>query len=179
MPGPPAPRPQDGPPPLSARDWIERLGLREHPEGGWYAEVYRAELGVTPTHARGQVRAACTSIFFLLTHENPSHLHRLASDEIWHFHAGAPLTVHQLCPESGYEALHLGPDPRVGQALQGVVPAGRWFGATVDEPGRYALVGCTVAPGFEFADFVLGTRHELLLRFPRQADLVRRLTRAD
>ncbi|MCB9795000.1 MAG: cupin domain-containing protein [Alphaproteobacteria bacterium] len=171
------PRPPRPPPPsLSATEWIERLGLRAHPEGGWYAEVYRAELGVTPARRDGPVRAACTSIFFLLTEQNPSRLHRIRSDELWHFHAGGPVTVHQLCAEAGYEALTLGPDPRAGQALQGVVPAGRWFGATTAPGAGYALVSCTVAPGFDFADFELAERGALLQRFPEHAALVRQLT---
>jgi predicted cupin superfamily sugar epimerase len=158
--------------------WIDRLKLRPHPEGGYFCETYRSplQLGAEQQPPRyGGERPVATSILFLLRHGEPSALHRLASDELWHFHAGDPIRVHMLDERGGYESLRLG---LVADAEpQGVVPAGRWFGAEVEESGAYALVGCTVAPGFDFADFELARRVELEARWPQHADLIARLTR--
>ena len=163
---------------MTAQAWIERLGLRAHPEGGYFRETYRSQLTLAadqlPPRYAGP-RPVATSILFLLRHGEPSALHRLASDELWHFHDGEPIRVHMLDERGAYETLHLG----IGSdlELQGVVPAGRWFGAEVETPGGYALVGCTVAPGFEFADFELASRDALVARWPQHADLIGRLTR--
>lgn len=157
----------------TASAWIDRLGLRPHPEGGHYLETYRAAASA----ARGaDARSASTAIYYLLQHGECSRLHRIPSDELWHFYAGAGLTVHVLDPASGYTALRVGLDLAAGERPQQVVPAGRWFGATVDAPGGYALVGCTVAPGFDFADLEFGDREALLAEFPAHRDLIVRLT---
>lgn len=151
----------------AARAWIDTLGLQPHPEGGWYRETYRSELTV-PT-PRGQ-RPAATAIYYLLCQGESSHLHRLAADEIWHFYAGGPLTLF-LLQAPGTEALRIGPG-----RPQAVVPAKTWFGAQPDAGSEYALVGCTMAPGFDFADFELGDPHELLLTYPAQQALIARLS---
>lgn len=165
-------------PPRTAAQWARSLGLARHPEGGWYAETYRAPLTLPaealPPAFHGP-RAACTSILFLLERGDVSALHRLAADELWHFHAGDPLTVHVFAPDGAYAPLYLGPDPDRGQRLQAVAPAGTWFGA--ESTGEYSLVGCTVAPGFDFADFELGRRAELVSTYPQHRELVERLTR--
>lgn len=153
---------------------VRTLALEPHPEGGFYRETYRSPVIVdTP---RGP-RAASTAIHFLVPGGTFSALHRIASDEVWHFYAGAPLRVVQL-GEHGARVDHLlGPALARGQRPQAVVPAGTWFGAHVEGDGAWSLVGCTVAPGFDFADFELGDRDALLARFPQHAELVRRLTR--
>lgn len=160
--------------------WIHRLGLQAHPEGGYFRETYRSpervDLAETLTRYEGP-RALATSILFLLTSENFSALHRLRSDEIWNFHAGSPLTIHIIDPGGAYRTLRVGLDLDGAATPQAVVPAGCWFGSTVDEPGGFSLVGCGVAPGFEFADFELARRDELLRAYPQHAELVRRLTR--
>jgi predicted cupin superfamily sugar epimerase len=163
---------------MTAEEWIARLGLRGHPEGGYFRETYRSGLTLAaeqlPPRYGGE-RPAATSILFLLRQGEPSALHRLASDELWHFHLGDPIRVHLLDERGAHESLRLG---LVADAeLQGVVPAGRWFGAEVDEPGGYAVVGCTVAPGFDYADFELARRGELAARWPQHAELIARLTR--
>ncbi|WP_027892208.1 cupin domain-containing protein [Calidithermus chliarophilus] len=155
----------------SAEYWIKRLGLQPHPEGGYYTETYRA----AQTLPDG--RPVATEIYFLLEHDNFSALHRLNSDETWHFYTGDGLTVHLIEPGGAYRTLNLGPDPTQGQTFQGVVPAGCWFGATVDAPGGYALVGCTVAPAFDFADFELAEREALSRLYPQHRALIERLTR--
>jgi hypothetical protein len=121
-------------------------------------------------------RAASTAIYFLLAGEQASAFHRIRSDEVWHFHAGGSLTLHLLEEGRGYRTLHLGGEPLGKEWPQAVVPGGTWFGATVDEADGYALVGCTVAPGFDFADFEMARRHELLAEFPQHRGIIERLT---
>jgi predicted cupin superfamily sugar epimerase len=164
----------------SAADLIAQLQLVRHPEGGWYRETYRAA-GSMHGHHPGCVfgRSCSTAIYFLLEQGEVSALHRLKSDEMWHFYAGSPLIVHIISPEGGYRALRLGSDLGGGESFQGVVPAGCWFGAEVSEGGEFSLVGCTVAPGFDFDDFEMGERGALLHRYPAHAGLIRRLTKAE
>src|SRR5207244_3471517 len=119
----------------------------------------------------------CTAIYFLLEGEQFSALHRLAQDEVWHFYDGAALLVHVLEPDGRYTAIRLGLDIEAGELPQAVVEAGAFFGASVSVPGPYALVGCTVAPGFDFADLELPTRQELVGMFPQHRELIERLTR--
>ena len=157
--------------------WIDRLGLQAHPEGGYFRETYRSADRLDAGALGGRYdgpRPASTAIYFLLTSEAYSALHRLKSDELWHYHAGAPLTVHVIDREGGYRSHRVGLDLDAGQRPQAVVPAGCWFGASVDEPGGYALVGCTVAPGFDFADFELADRDRLTRQFPEHAELIAR-----
>ncbi len=157
---------------------VRRLGLRPHPEGGFYGESYRASESIAAEHlpARfGGARPFSTAIYYLLPSGSRSHLHRLQSDEVWHFYEGSPLTLHVLAPEKGYSPIHIGPNLSAGQAFQAVVPAGCWFGAELIEPDSYTLVGCTVAPGFDFVDFELAERDALVARFPEFRDLIDRL----
>jgi uncharacterized protein len=134
-------------------------------------------------------RAASTGIYFLLEGKNFSAFHRLRSDEMWHFYAGSPLLVHVLDPAGGYSSILLGGDADAGQVFQAVVRAGDWFGAELAQnphcqnPGEreypsYALVGCTVAPGFEFEDFEMASRQELEAKYPGQKDIIQKLTRS-
>ncbi len=121
-----------------------------------------------------------TAIHYLLPSGSRSHLHRLKSDEVWHFYEGCSLTIHLLgdpLVEGGYRTIQLGPDLAAGERFQAVVPAQVWFGAEPCAPESYTLVGCTVAPGFDFADFELGERSALLRDFPEHRALVERLTR--
>jgi len=162
-----------------ARYWIEKLGLEPHPEGGYFRQSYKAEL-VVPKSALPEgfagARAASTAIYFLLEGKNFSAFHRLRSDEVWHFYAGDPL-VHGIEPEGKYFSILLGRDLEAGQVLQTVVPAGCWFASHVPDWKSFALVGCTVAPGFEFEDFEMGKREELARAYPQHRDVIERLTR--
>ncbi|MEM8559241.1 MAG: cupin domain-containing protein [Bacteroidota bacterium] len=158
----------------SAQAWIDALGMEPHPEGGFFRETYRAAHTVENEH--GHARTASTAIYFLLRAGDVSHLHRIAADEGWHLYAGGPLTIHTLTVNGTYTALHLGLDLAAGQRPQHVVPGGVWFGATVDEGADYALVGCTVAPGFDFADFELADRASMLAAYPQHRALIERLT---
>lgn len=164
---------------LTAHSLISQLGLERHPEGGWFRETYRAAEQVDAAalpQRYGGVRSFCTSIYFLLEEGDFSALHRIKSDEVWHFHAGCSLVVHVILPGGGYQALHLGSDLEAGERFQAVVPAGSWFGAELKGEG-FGLAGCTVAPGFEFSDFELAGRDALASRYPQYAGLINRMTR--
>lgn len=163
---------------LEARALIDALELTPHPEGGYFRETYRDTLTLPAAAIPGHSgpRSASTAILFLLPAGHHSALHRIASDEVWHFHRGDPLVVHVLHPDGDREDLLLGADLSHDQRLQAVVPRGATFGARLAPGGRYALVGCTVAPGFDFADFVMPTRAELLAAFPQHAELVTALS---
>jgi predicted cupin superfamily sugar epimerase len=160
--------------------WIDALQLRRHPEGGYYSETYRSP-EVIPRAALpprfGGDRSFCTAIYFLLAGDDFSALHRIKQDEVWHFYDGAALTVHVIDPGGSYAALRVGRDLGGGEVPQAVVAAGCYFGATVSNPTSYSLVGCTVAPGFDFADFELPRRAELLERFPQHRHIIEKLTR--
>jgi predicted cupin superfamily sugar epimerase len=164
----------------TAEEMIKRLDLSKHPEGGWYRETYRSteyvEGSVLPSRF-GSSRSFCTSIYFLLEQGDYSALHRIKSDEIWHFYAGAPLTIHTFTSHGEYLELKLGTELAAGESFQKVVAAGCWFGAEVSGPGEYSLVGCTVAPGFDFEDFQMGKRSELQQEYPRHNEIIKRLTR--
>ncbi len=151
--------------------YIEKYNLLPHPEGGFYKETYRSE-----AHIDG--RAVATGIYFLLTSENVSNFHRIDADEMWHFYAGDALTVHMIDEKGDYSSLSLGPDAGAGQVFQAVVPANIWFGSSVDKEGGYALVGCTVSPGFEFEGFELANRVDLTLKYPQHSAIIKRLTRS-
>jgi predicted cupin superfamily sugar epimerase len=161
---------------MTANEWIERLGLAPHPEGGWFREVYRSHeriaLDALPERF-DSTRVFSTAIYFLLNAGEISRLHRIHQDEAWHFYDGSPLALHRIRPDGEHLEIQVG---RTGVALPlAVVPAGDFFGAEVIGAG-FSLVGCTVAPGFEFADFEMPSRDELYQRFPQHGELVQKLT---
>jgi predicted cupin superfamily sugar epimerase len=158
-----------------AEDLVERLSLAPHPEGGFYRETWRAPL-VLEGLPHGTPRAASTAIYFLLPAGVFSALHRVRSDEAWHHYDGDPLELHELDDAGSHEVVVLGRDVRRGERPQHVVAAGKWQ-AAVPRGERYALCGCTVAPGFDFRDFEMPPRDELKRRFPQHAALVKRLSR--
>jgi len=156
------------------------LALAPHPEGGYFRQTYRSELTIPktalPPGFTGS-RAVSTAIYFLLEGESFPALHRLRSDEMWHFYAGAPLLVHLITPAGEHSEILLGSDPEAGQVFQAMVPAGCWFGSHVADWKSWALVGCTVAPGFDFADFEMAKRSELVVRYPQHRVMIERFTR--
>lgn len=152
-----------------------------HPEGGSYAETYRATESISkaalPDRFSGD-RSFSTGIYFLLQSDNFSAFHRIQSDEMWHFYAGDPLEIFVIDPSDGdLEVIRLGSDPDQGESFQAVVPAGSWFGSRPASGSRYCLVGCTVAPGFDFTDFEMAERDSLLKDFQQHAGLITELTR--
>jgi predicted cupin superfamily sugar epimerase len=163
----------------NAKYWFEKLQMEPHPEGGYFRQTYRADLILPQQSLPGfaGARAASTAIYFLLEDRNFSAFHRLKSDEVWHFYAGAALDVHVLDAEGKHAVISLGTDLEAAQLPQAVVRAGCWFGSHVQHWTGWALVGCTVAPGFDFADFELGKREELEKDFPQHREIVRKLTR--
>jgi predicted cupin superfamily sugar epimerase len=172
-----SPRPRSAP--TTAQAWIDALALTPHPEGGWFRETYRAAESLAHDHLPlrfGGPRAFSTAIYFLLRHGEFSALHRIRSDEVWHLYAGGPLNLALLHPDGRAQVVRLGMDVARGEAPQAMVPAGCWYGAWLDDGVPFALTGGTVAPGFDFADFELGTRRDLVERFPQQRALVERLT---
>jgi predicted cupin superfamily sugar epimerase len=158
---------------------IKRLALIPHPEGGYYRETYRSgilfDAGVVSKSFSGQ-RCCSTAIYFLLQGIDFSAFHRIKADEIWHFYSGSPLTVHIIEPDGAFRELHLGSDGTGGQEFQAVVPGGRWFASSLRN-GGYALVGCTTAPGFEFLDFEMADREDLIRSYPHLADVITQYTR--
>lgn len=164
----------------TAEQVIEELELVPHPEGGYFRELYRSDESLPPeglpARYRGE-RAIATSILFLLTRDSYSALHRLASDEVYHLYLGGPLDLSVLHPSGETETVRLGQAVLRGERVQHVVPRGAWQGSHLVGDAPFALMGCTVAPGFDFADFEMGDRDELIRAHPGHADLIRALTR--
>lgn len=155
---------------------IARLGLQPHPEGGFFVESFRSPL--EQTLPDGRVRAASTAIYFLLPSGAFSAWHRVSSDEVWHFYDGDPLELTSLNREGTLEKVTLGRDIASGQRPQFVVPAGMWQAAKPQQGNSgYTLVGCTVAPGFDFTDFEMPDRASLLSLFPGHSAVITALTR--
>ncbi len=159
-----------------AKQLIETLGMQAHPERGFYVETYRAGLTVDGL-PHGAPRAASTAIYFLVTREQPTtYLHRLVSDELFHLYEGGPLDVLLLGDGAG-EVRRLGTDVAAGERPQLVIPAGTWFAVELAAGAAHCLFGCTVAPGFDFADFTLAEGPELATRYPAHAARIARMTR--
>ena len=154
-------------------EWIEELALEPHVEGGYFRQTYKAV--ETVKLPDGRIRSLSTSILFLLTNQNPSHFHLLSSDEIWYYHYGHALTVHMIHPDGTYETVEIGPGE--GQKLQFTVPAGVVFGSTIESDNEedFAIVSCSVTPGFEYEDFILYTQVELLEKYAEHEEIIRRL----
>jgi predicted cupin superfamily sugar epimerase len=164
---------------LSADDVIRLLNLKPHEmEGGFYRETYRSAdqfpRTALPPRYPGD-RSASTAIYYLLTPETFSTMHRVATDEVFHFYLGDPVTMLQLWPDGG-KTLTLGTDLTAGQQPQLVVPHGIWQGSLLQPGGRFALMGATVAPGFDFKDYEAGDRRTLTAQYPAFAELIARLT---
>jgi len=145
--------------------------METHPEGGYFKETYRSKETIP-----GGDRNYSTGIYFLLPEGTFSKLHRIKSDEMWHFYLGDPLTIVQISPQGKVEEVLLGQDVLAGQRVQHVVPAGYWFGAFPNPGSLYSFVGCTVAPGFDFVDFEMGDRETLLKEYPNAKEIIERLT---
>ncbi len=164
----------------AAGEWIARLGLERHPEGGWFRQTYCAveeiDAAALPARFAGP-RPFATAIYFLLEEGQVSRLHRLAADELWFFHAGGTLLVQAVDAAGALQTQLLGASPARGESFQATVPAGSWFGAELAQGAPYALVSCTVAPGFDFADFELAERSALVALHPEHRGLIERLTR--
>ena len=164
---------------LNAQYLISNYQLRAHPEGGYFMETYRsAELipaGVLPDRFNGP-RHYATAIYFLLEGNQFSSFHRIKSDECWHFYSGIGLHIFILYPDGRGEVLKLGDDLQGGYSHQHVVPAGCWFASKPVHENGFSFVGCTVAPGFDFADFEMAYKEKLLSEYPRYKQWIDMLT---
>ena len=161
--------------PVTAEEIIRIYGLMRHPEGGHFKETYRSEasaLHAAPPQALAGSRNFSTAIYFLLAAGEKSALHRIKSDEVWHFYLGGPLVIAQLLPGKPPKKTILGQNILAGQVVQYTVPGGSWFGAYPCPGTEFSLVGCTVSPGFDYSDFELAERSELLKEFPEAEGLI-------
>jgi len=160
--------------PENAQYWIEHLELKPHPEGGYYKEVFRSQQQVIRANASDS-RSACTSIYYLLEGNDFSGFHRLLSDELWYFHKGMPLLVHVINEKGNYSKLEL--SDNVSGNLSIVIPAGSWFASEIPSKSAFALVSCAVAPGFEFDEFEMAKKDELIALYSTHAEILNRLCR--
>ena len=155
---------------------IKKLKLKAHPEGGYYRETYRGKDLVT-RQGDGAIRSISTAIYFLLQNKDISALHRIKSDELWHFYTGSPAILWLLDPKTRKtKTIKLGASPKKGEVFQAVVPAGCWFGARLEKRGS-ALLGCTVSPGFDFRDFEMARPENLIRKYPGHRKAILKLTR--
>ncbi|MCE9566217.1 MAG: cupin domain-containing protein [Planctomycetes bacterium] len=164
---------------MTADEVIRVLNLQPHPvEGGFFRETYRTTAtlpaGTLPSH--NGVRAVCTAIYYLLKPGHVSELHVLPGDEVFHFYLGSPVRMLQLWPDGSGKEVVLGSDIVAGQVPQLVVPAGVWQGTRLVGDSGFALLGCTVAPGFDYADYRNASRAELTAKWPAFTDEIKRLT---
>lgn len=165
----------------AASYWIEKLGLQKHPEGGWFKETYRSnetiKQSALPTNYNGN-RNISTSIYYLLEGKDMSVFHRLKSDEIWHFYTGtSSIKITLISPEGKLTEHLIGTNPDYDEVFQFIIPKNHWFAAEPTNKSGYALVGCTVAPGFDFDDFEMAKREELIKQFPLHQECIKKLTR--
>jgi hypothetical protein len=160
--------------------WIEKLRLSPHPEGGYYVETYRSpelmQKDRLPNRFKGS-RCFSTAIYFLLEGNQFSAFHRIKSDEIWHFYAGSSLTLYIIDLGGNLSAIKLGSDFEKDETFQVLIKMGCWYGAVVNDPTSYSLVGGTVAPGFDFNDFEMGDRKKLIEWYPRHKSIIEKLTK--
>lgn len=161
---------------MPAQDYINHLQLLPHPEGGYYKETYRSSLTNRYNEFDGE-RNVATCIYFLLDKNNFSAFHKIKSDEMWHFYAGDTLEVIEINPSGELRITEIGQDIKTGQTFQYVVKANHWFGSRVKSGGEFSLVGCTVAPGFDFKDFEMAERNSLIKSFPQHREIIKSLTR--
>ncbi len=160
---------------MTQAELVASLRLAPHPEGGFFRETYRSAERFAPAGIAAP-RSVSTAILYLLGEGDKSRLHRIKSDELWHYHLGGALRLTQLLRGGEIVETVLGSDIAAGQKLQNAVPAGTWFGAEPLKGADFCLIGCTVAPGFDFADFELGKRNALVEEFPLAREAIVRLT---
>jgi len=164
---------------LTVQQLIDEYQLQSHPEGGYYVETYRSA-EIIPANALPKSfnwpRHFSTAIYFLLEGKQFSAFHRIQSDECWHFYTGIGLHIYVLRPDGRGEVLKLGDDLKNDYSFQQLVPAGCWFASKPDHENGFSFVGCTVAPGFDFADFELAEKQKLLKQYPRYKEWINMLS---
>lgn len=163
----------------NSKYWIEKLNMLPHPEGGYFKETYRSEESINKNHLPARFagdRNHSTAIYYLLENEQTSKLHRIKSDEMWHYHDGEGLIIYSIDKDGNLTENKLGLKIETGESPQILIPAGEWFGAKLNKPNSYCLAGCTVSPGFHFDDFEMGERKSLMESFPQHKKIIEQLT---
>ena len=164
----------------NASYWIEKLNLVEHTEGGFFAPVFRAPEYIDshglPARFKGN-RTIVSSIYYLLQRGQFSAFHRLKSFEIWSFLGGDPLVIYILNPFGGLTEKRLGPNFDRGESFLAAIEPGNWFAAEQRGPAEFTLLGCMVAPGFEYEDMEIAGRDRLLAKYPEHREIIERLAR--
>jgi uncharacterized protein len=164
---------------LSAEEVIRLLSLQPHPvEGGFFRETWRSAetIPASALQRHTAARSAGTAIYYLLTPQTYSALHRLPGDEVFHFYLGDPVRMLQLWPDGSAREFILGADLRKGELPQTLVPGGVWQGSLLEPGGTFALLGATMAPGFDYTDYEEGMREPLIAGYPGAHELIVRLT---
>ena len=160
--------------------YIDKLGLQKHPEGGYYKEIYRSDEIILKENLPGRYdgnRNFLTSIYFLLEEGSISLFHKIKSDEIWHFYDGSAIKIYTLKNDGELSVDFLGKNLDDGEMFQVIIEKGNWFCAEVVNKKSFVLAGCMVAPGFDFDDFKLAERNELIKNFPVHKKLIERFTK--
>lgn len=166
---------------MKVSELIKKLELLPHPEGGYYKETYRSQRTVPlddSTEASSSLRNISTAIYFLIESENFSALHKIKSDELWHFYAGDTLEVIEMDETGNLIITPIGRNLNADETFQHMVKANTWFGSRVKKGGSFSLVGCTVSPGFDFTDFEMAKREDLIKKFPQHKSIIEAMTRA-
>jgi predicted cupin superfamily sugar epimerase len=158
-------------------DLISRLGLKQHPEGGFFIETFRSEFLMRLANHKG-ARNLCTIIYYLLPGEQFSSFHTIKSDEIWHFYLGSSIDLHIIRDDGTLDEVRLGANVFEGEIFQVVVKANSWFAASVNDTTSFSLMGCTVTPGFDFRDWTLGNREKLSRMYPQHEEIIKKYTNA-
>lgn len=165
---------------MTAEKWISKLELTPHPEGGFFKEVYRSTENILqvglPARYNSE-RTFGTSIYFLLRGNDFSSFHKLKSDETWHFYDGCSITIYMIDEEGNFSSTVLGKSFEENVLLQFTIPRNNWFAAKPNDDKSFSLVGCSVYPGFDFQDFELANREELLKVFPQHNLLITNFTK--
>lgn len=164
---------------VTVKELIKLFNLKPHPEGGYFKETYRANGTIKKQALPSNFFGDCsfsTAIYFLLPKGSKSSLHRIKSDEVWHFYLGGPLTLVIIHKSGQIENITMGQNVQDGQRMQYVVPAGSWFGVYPNSDTEFSFVGCTVAPGFDFNDFELGNKDVLFKQYPNAKEIIEKLS---
>lgn len=162
-----------------AKYYIQNLKLIPHPEGGYYKEIYRSDEKIQECALPSRYNSSrnfATIIYYLLERDQKSNFHKLLSNEAWHHIEGCSVIIHCISESGKYDKLFLGKDIDKNQRPQLVVPKDTWFAAELEDKSQFALVGCSVFPGFEFDDFELATYSELIAVSPMNKNLIRQFT---
>lgn len=160
-----------------AKYYIDKLELKKHPEGGYYREIYRsAEMFYVDAPQKRNRRNYSTSIYFLLQGKQISKFHRLKSDELWHFYDGSTVILYVIDVQGNLDHIKLGRNIENNEVFQTVIKKDSWFAAEVTDKNSFALIGCTVSPGFDFSDFEFANRQDLIETYPQLKDLIIKLT---